>query len=119
MARQRTDTPAYMTRRVIEENDLPIVAVDADEGLPDGAMLYPSLTRKPANRTHNPNPAYRDFREFLKMFFKSLGYVATETNLDVANYLQGGLWDKTKDGRIVRSPFDDSDYQYFNTGALS
>ena len=112
MARQRTDTPAYMTRRVIEENDLPIVAEDADEGLPDGAILYPSLTNKPANRTHNTNPAYRDFREFLKMFFKALGYVATETNLDVANYLQGGVWDKTKDGRVVRSPFDDSDYQF-------
>lgn len=112
MAKKQTSRPSYMTQRVIKEHDLPVVAVNADAELPDDVVLYPGLTKKPANRTHKGNPRYRDFREFLKMFFNALGYVTSETNLDVANYLQGGLWDKTKDGRLVRSPFDDSDYQF-------
>jgi len=111
MAKKQTSAPSYMTQRVIKEHDLPVVAVNADEELPDGAMLYPGLTKKPANRTHKGNPRYRDFREFLKMFFDALGFVPSESHLDIANYLQGGVWDKDKDGRIVRSPFDNSDYK--------
>jgi len=111
MAQKPSNTPSFMAKRNIKESDKPIVQVNATDGLPENTVLYEGLDKKPANRTYKVNPKYRDFRVFLKMMWEKIGLPPpTPTQLDIANYLQGGLWEKNVDGEFIRSPEDESDY---------